>query len=274
MITNLAPVLPLRPAACLNSLIEAIGDGEFEAELVGFLNKNFGADHCALFGLDGEKPQEFAAVSLDGTDTEHQFATLYLKTGLWRRDPIMDAARQIVDSEYPNLICLDTSALEDRELREMIYPGVDARLLLCGRSVVGHIGLSILRSHVRGEATLSDTPELREIGPQLLSILGKHASMRGKRRQMLLALTSLDEVMDCVGSAPEGLPRREVQVCSRRLYGISSLGIALDLGIGEQTVLTYRKRIYRRLSIGSQRELMIWYMGRWNPKKGDVGGPL
>ena len=64
------------------------------------------------------------------------------------------------------------------------------------------------------------------------------------------------------------LPRREVEVTARILYGPSSIGIALDLGVSEETVKTYRKRAYHRLGIGSERELLTWYLARWSHWRG------
>jgi DNA-binding CsgD family transcriptional regulator len=64
------------------------------------------------------------------------------------------------------------------------------------------------------------------------------------------------------------LPRREAEVCARILYGMSSVGIALDLSVSEETVKTYRKRAYQRLNIGSERELLTWYLARWSRWRG------
>ena len=47
---------------------------------------------------------------------------------------------------------------------------------------------------------------------------------------------------------------------ARILYGLSAAGIAVDLGIGIESVTTYRKRAYRRLGIATQRELLVWYL--------------
>ena len=52
------------------------------------------------------------------------------------------------------------------------------------------------------------------------------------------------------------LPRRELQVCTLIASGTSSEGIALELGVSLNTVLTYRKRAYVRLGISSQNELL------------------
>jgi len=51
------------------------------------------------------------------------------------------------------------------------------------------------------------------------------------------------------------LTPRELQVCARAAIGISIEGAALDLGIGTASVLTYRKRAYRRLGVTSAYEL-------------------
>ncbi len=44
-------------------------------------------------------------------------------------------------------------------------------------------------------------------------------------------------------------------VLARIVCGMTSEGIALDLGIGVNSVLTYRKRAYAKLRIGSQNAL-------------------
>ena len=54
--SSLAEVRPLLPPARLDAVINAIGETRFEAELLGFLDHSFGADHLAIFGLDGERP--------------------------------------------------------------------------------------------------------------------------------------------------------------------------------------------------------------------------
>lgn len=51
------------------------------------------------------------------------------------------------------------------------------------------------------------------------------------------------------------LPLRERQVCARAAMGMSVEATALDLAIGKASVLTYRRRAYRRLAISSSFEL-------------------
>lgn len=245
----------------LGSVINAIGEQEFESELLVLLNETCGAEHCAVFGLDGTSPKGLGAVSLDGSNTAHTNASLYLKSQSWRRDPTMDAARQQVNLQHPSLIHLNIGAIEDRELREVIYARMGERLLICGQSAAGGVALSVLKAGNLFEP--GAVVELQRLASLLLPILGKHASATWQRRKLLLALTSLEEIESCISQAQEKFPRRENQVCARIIYGMSSTGIALELGISEETVMTYRKRIYGRLNIATQRELLLWYVAQW-----------
>lgn len=248
----------------LHSIIDVIGDDCFGRELLLFLNDVCGADHCAVFQIEAARPVKLAAASLDGSDTADRCASAYISSGLWQRDPTMTAARFTFNHVHPSLIRMDVQSLEDPELRERIYSHMRQRLLLCGRSAVGHVALSVLHS-VNGADFAEDAiTNLEALASPLLSILGKHASALWQRRLLLESLSSLETIEACVASAPGRLPRREAQVCSRILYGMSSLGIALELNVSEETVMTYRKRVYQRLNIGTQRELLMWYVSLWS----------
>jgi DNA-binding CsgD family transcriptional regulator len=246
----------------LGSMVDVIGEGGFAERLVGFLHQCFGVDHCAVFRLDGPRPRELVAVSIDGTDTAHRQANLYIETELWRRDPTMSVARSPEIPSGVTILRLNFSTLDYENLRNVIYPYIGDRLLLCGSSTVGRIGLSVLRSRVKGSFASESVLELQEVGGLLLSIIAKHATATWNRRKLVQAFTSLKVIETHIAAVQEHFPRREAQVCSRILYGMSTTGIALELGVGEETIMTYRKRIYERLQIGSQRELMLWYVAR------------
>src|SRR5207248_737958 len=98
----------------------------------------------------------------------------------------------------------------------------------------------------------------------------QHIEIQVGKPNLTPALTSLDEIQKCIRSATD-LSRREAEVCARLLYGYSHCGIALDLGIGKETVMTYRKRSYQRLGIGSPRELLMWYLALWSALHGPAG---
>lgn len=98
----------------------------------------------------------------------------------------------------------------------------------------------------------------------IFASLDRHIQMTDGRHAPQDALRSLKTIEECcLGSSAELSPR-EGAVCARIVYGMTAYGIAIDLGIGEESVSTYRKRAYRRLGIGCQRELLMWYLAQWD----------
>lgn len=91
-------------------------------------------------------------------------------------------------------------------------------------------------------------------------MLARHHALLNENRVLHTALTSLALIENCLSLLPGSIPPREAQVISRILYGISVEGIALDLGIAENTVIGYRRRFYDRLGISCFRELLVWYL--------------
>jgi DNA-binding CsgD family transcriptional regulator len=131
----------------------------------------------------------------------------------------------------------------------------------------------MLRLGQREVLSDSEIEGLRAIADLLIALIARHVDLSLSRPNLTPALTSLEEIYNCVVAATD-LSRREGEVCARILYGLSSCGIALDLGIGKESVMTYRKRAYQRLGIGSQRELLMWYLGLWSAMCGGAGGAL
>lgn len=260
MHSDLLTCRPVDQTSLFRPLIEAIGERGFEAELLSLLNQTCGAEHCAIFAIEGACPTELAAASLDGTDAAHLGAGLYVHGQFWRRDPTMAAARLLGNSSQLNLLRLDIAALQDQELREIVYPRIGDRLLLSGPTLVGRLALSILKSgggNLFGGGAMA---ALEEVAPVLLAIVGKHAKSLGRQQGLLRALSSLEHIEVALAGMGPHFPRREIQVCARMIFGMSSAGIACDLEIGEETVATYRKRIYQRLGMSTPREMLVWYM--------------
>lgn len=106
----------------------------------------------------------------------------------------------------------------------------------------------------------ADVERIASRAELLLSLTWKHADTLIRQERMAHAITNLDEIVHHIAASPEELSPREAQVCARILYGQTTTGIALELGIGNESVMTYRKRAYRRLQIGSHRELLCWYL--------------
>lgn len=268
MMTVMVPEqLPQPPAHtlpdALASLVDMIGHERFGPALADYLHKLCGADHFAAFRIGAEQLSEVAACCVEPERTARDRVESYINQGLWRHDPAMTQAQRCANGPTPTLIHVDFSDGSYTDLRPRVYPHVRDRVLLCGRSATGVFGLSVLRADPHSPFTSDAIEQLERTASLLVSLLGKHAEFRQSQPDVSRALTALREIEDCVAAMSE-LPRREAEVCARILYGLSSVGIALDLSVSEETVKTYRKRAYQRLAIGSERELLTWYLARWS----------
>lgn len=258
-----APTLAGGRQAALARLVGAIGSDAFGPALAGYLHGLCGADHCAAFHLQGDALTELAASCVQPERTARELVDRYVGQGWWRHDPAMGAAQRCLAAATPTVIHVDFADRGYVDLRPRVYPDVSDRLLLCGRAAGHAFGLSVLRQQPHGAfpggaiETLADSAEL------LVALLGRHAQRGRPAPDAAFALRARDAIETCI-AASGCLPRREAEVCARILHGLSSAGIALDLQVSEETVKTYRKRAYRRLEIGSERELLNWYLARWS----------
>jgi DNA-binding CsgD family transcriptional regulator len=133
------------------------------------------------------------------------------------------------------------------------------RSLVCGRVI--DVGIGIVLNTDLPQDVLRD-----RLGPWrglLLVSTAQHTKMMSSGPSVDTALTILEDIEECLAAASQ-FTKREAQVSARVLFGLSSIGIALDLGVSEQTVKSYRKRAYQRLAIGSEREMLNWYLKTWS----------
>ena len=111
-----------------------------------------------------------------------------------------------------------------------------------------------------GKFDAEQIAQIRANADLLIAVCAKHASLHWDRPRGVKIFESVETIEFTIKAAGWGLSVRELQVSARILFGISALGISIDLGLGEDTIATYRKRLYARLSIGSRHELMQKYL--------------
>ncbi len=247
----------------LAHLVDCIGSDRFGPALASYLHSLCGADHFAAFRLGRDELREVAACCVQPERTARDRVESYVKQGLWKHDPAMTEAQRCVEGPAPTIIHVDFSDHGYADLRPRVYPHVRDRILLCGRSASGAFGLSVLRADPHSPFAHEAIEKLGHAAELLVAMLAKHADVSETRPNVANALTALPEIERCIVGMSD-LPRREAEVCARILYGLSSVGIALDLSVSEETVKTYRKRAYQRLNIGSERELLTWYLAHWS----------
>jgi DNA-binding CsgD family transcriptional regulator len=263
-------VLSTRSTESFGSLIASLGAPCFGIQLLAFLNGISGAEYCSVFDLRRKDPAAVMSISLDGTGAAERQSRLYVEGGFWRSDPTFSELLMCVARNEASLIRLDVEELPIGEFRDRLFRtlNIRERILIGGGAPAEVIGLSILKSGKGGLFRHDDIKRIKEHTALLLQVIAKHIWIR--ESDFSRALGSLERIEKCVASAPEHLPGREAEVCARILYGLSGPCIASDLGIGEQTVLTYRKRIYLRLGIATQRELLMWYAALWRRSRDAV----
>lgn len=244
------------------ALIDAIGAEGFAARMMGSLYRLCGASSFSLITYREDYPFPRYFVSLDGSDLFMR-ELAKLDPDLWRCDAlILQRYSELRRQGRRDVHISRKASHRDRALQGLLGRAkVQERLLLCGGSHADTFNvLHIQRSDSLAPMTRGQYGRLKSASQLLFSALNKHDEISSARSAASTVLTSHDEVLERIAQSGCNLARREIEVGAGILMGVTSLGIALRLGIGEQTVLTYRKRLYQRLGISTQRELMLWFM--------------
>jgi DNA-binding CsgD family transcriptional regulator len=232
--------------------VMALGTAAFATRLLAALNRGIAIDHLAIMRFEDRirPPVIESAVWLGG---EH-VATVqraYLER-FYRLDPVLRYAG--VDHR---VLHLRRDELMDGEYRRTAYvrAGLLERLTVAAPDGSRLIVLNLYRREQGGPFASHDVQRVEAHAPLLAALTLKHVGMIGAllrsrdRGDRLAALAARLQALE------PRLTRRELDVLARALAGLTSAGIALDLRISLNTVLTYRKRAYGRLGVSSQAEL-------------------
>lgn len=262
----MVPLHPIPPSSIdLASVIRAVGNTGFDSCLVRFLNQLCGAEHMSLFMIGPNGPTGWGTASIDGADQNYQQMSIYVNEGLWQHDPTFGRVEAELSCKSLATVRTDIAKLTDDKLRNYIYGrrGIRDRVVMCGRWADRMLALTMCSSNIDFSAS-EGVHSVEMMGDMLFAILAKHIDVSGSVSDASVALTTLSEIELCIAEQMPSMPRREAEVCSRAIYGVSSLGISLELNISQETVMTYRKRAYSRLGIATQRELILWYLKLWS----------
>jgi len=235
----------------LAKLVESVGLARFGEQLLAFLDSIVGADHCTVFQLRNFKFAEVVSTSLPGGDlVPDSDLALY------------DVKRHLSEVTSTG-VCVDVCNMGDAaEVPIGKYPKRQ-RVLIWTRRSNACYGVRILRSARREQLTDVMVGYLRKNADVLSSLVARHVVLLECKPNLTQALLSLRDMQECIVKSTN-LSQREGEVCARIVYGLSSCEIALELDIGKESVMTYRKRAYQRLGISTQRELLIWYLILWS----------
>lgn len=232
--------------------IAALGTAAFAGELLAALNHVLPADHLSLMRFeDRVRPPVLESAIWRGGQHVTRVQRAYLG-GLYRADPNLAITE-------PSVVVrsLHRDAISDPAYRDLCYvrAGVLARLTVAVADGRRLVALNLYRRTASGPFVRDEVERVQSLARFLAALAAKHVGMLGMllrsrdRADRLAAFAARLHALDA------RLTRRELDVLARILLGMTSEGIALDLGVRLNTVLTYRKRAYARLGVCSQAEL-------------------
>ncbi len=245
----------------LDSLIGAIGSAAFPERVGASLRVLCGAELAFIFRIVDARPVEFVSIGCDGSDRVRHVSNTYLGGQWWQFDDEINELGTSGGDAY-KLLKTDFKLSAPPRLRQALYGQLNIRdrVLMGARFDGAPLVLGVTRSEQYGPFETRHVEALADRAATILSIVARHYDLAMRARRLPELLTDLAEIEQQVELSGERLTARETEVCARYLYGLQTAGIAADLGIGTETVVTYRKRLYERLSIGSHRELLLWYL--------------
>jgi len=250
--------------ACLGQLARSLGHKSFEEELVGLLNRVLPIDHCVVFTHGDDGVGHLFTHGKIPSERARQLADDYVRQ-YHAHDPMFHELTEGSDSASDHARPLDLERDYDPAYRNHFFDRNDLidKTSTIGRVEDGGVLCNFYRMGASGPYSSDDRKRLERILPLMTAFIAAHyrlmrthgashatpPSLRNRTRSLVHTI---------VGKrvAPfDRLTSREREVCERIVLGYTSIGIGLDLDIALSSVLTYRKRAYAKLGIGTQNEL-------------------
>lgn len=250
----------VRPGLGAGTILSSIGCRGFEGELSRFLADLLGPHELHLFRMRCDSPDMLASISSDGSAAAQIQSRTYVERRVWQFD---SALQGLVAnrSESPALCRVDAGRPTSRELKSY-YDAAELRerILVIGGPAHHRMALAVVRRRQHGGFEPGHDERINLLETFAFPLMARHFALLSREEELSTALTSLATIENCLARATESFPKRESEVVARILYGMSTEGVALDLGIGTETVICYRRRFYQRTGISCFRELVVWYL--------------
>jgi DNA-binding CsgD family transcriptional regulator len=238
-------------SAQLSELIGTIGTSSFEPTLINFTRQTIGCAHVTAFAHSARSaPRVLLAANAGAQPLARLMARKYL-SNYWQMDPANGIDLRQMRLSSTIIVRLSPDEIPQDDYHFDCYASanlVDRFSVLRARSD-DIVRLNFYRGSSVGKFRPADMQMFASRAELLLALILKH-------REVLNQPSMTHAQRESADDRRLRLPRREAEVCNYITKGLSSRAIADKLGIGVNTVLTYRKRIYTRLGINSQYELL------------------
>jgi LuxR family transcriptional regulator, activator of tox operons len=229
-------------------LIESVGQARFPSLLFRAAHEAIGCIHINAFSFAGNGAPAIIFAENDGpAAVARQIGDRYVER-YWRMDPINDAN---IPPDGRHMIEIGVNDIPYADYRFDCYTTakLGARISICEARNGRAIRVNFYRDSEFSTAQKSALVETMDL---LMPLLWRHAGGLSGRS----AEGELTDFQSRLARIAPALSPREREVCALIAAGYSSEAISLRLGVSLNTVLTFRKRAYRRLLISSQNELL------------------
>jgi DNA-binding CsgD family transcriptional regulator len=261
---DIYPMAALSHASAVDEfepLVETVATPQFQKEVLRVAHNTIGSAHVTAFSTgDDGIPQIILAVDRSSNSLAHSASNLYVNR-FWEQDPLNRKRLSDTDLSQGIVAWMPTNEFKQIPYRRNCYSHdgwhsggmhLVERLSIIRRRNAKTIRVDFYRPREANGYTEREVRRVASHADLLVALMTRHG-LGSLPPQKINSRLAYEQVIRRI--APN-LPRREVEVCAGIVFGLSSEAIAAILGIGINTVLTYRKRAYARLQISSHNELL------------------
>jgi LuxR family transcriptional regulator, activator of tox operons len=243
------------PADALAKAVAAIGTDGFPDRFLGVLRAVAGTDLCSAFEIaaDGAPRYLFSAGRHPEIPDFAESASLAYARNYWQRDRATQ--RALTQAAGPVQIVRQAwNGITDPDYRRACYErgGIVERLTLYagGRRP---LFASAYRTRASGHSSPAEVEALGGLAGLVLAMLAKHLDMA--RRPAESRPEPLPEIARRLLDGGHALSEREAAVAAALHLGRTQREISAATGIAMSSVITYRRRAYRKLGVRDRRGL-------------------
>ncbi|MCR8550611.1 LuxR C-terminal-related transcriptional regulator [Salipiger sp. P9] len=250
---DLAGAEAINPLGGMAGLVEAVGSDAFCPRVETLLMERFGISELLVVqsALSEGRPDILQSHSRDARS--HERARAY-GSQFFADDPIFSVLTpDAPDGVYS--LRVRAEDIRNPRYRSACYtrPGLSEKLTLARKDEGRVLLLSLFTAAGEPGFDAERVAALCDLGSLLLPLISLHFRLVGEDKRC--TRVSAEAMEERVGRAFPELTGREIAVCARSILGVTAEGIALDLGIKQTSVLTYRRRAYARLNVNSINQL-------------------
>jgi DNA-binding CsgD family transcriptional regulator len=243
------------PIDTIGSLARSLGKSGCARTILAALNIYATVDHCALLVRARGKDLRLLATASSEPSTNAARAALSYMSEMHLYDVAEDEpiATQEIGGETVQFRYRTREEVVNIRYRAACYEqvGIEDRLTMSNSHADGTTTLIYCyRYKSTGRFASTELKALMQVAPLFLSLVEVHAKLTIPREFPILGWReSLEH------DAGTALSARELDVCANLLSGHTLADTGRKLGISVNTAITYSRRAYAKLGVGSVREL-------------------